>query len=211
MEKMFQKSLWQSVVVVVMFLIAGTVSGQESPKIGIRGGAGTDVNLGVAYGIGVNYLISFPKNSLELGVQFFGGSYKETSDNGYDKSDNAYNKYKEKTDLTVIGVMANYLIGYKPREPSFFFVTGIGLASIDIEWEEKSDTDDTLGELMPGGGSKQSEGGSAVGTVLDLGIGRSFSKGFDIRAEVPIIVTSSAPGEASSVIPTFIVTLGYRF
>jgi len=201
---MMQKSLWYPVAIVVMFLIAGTASGQTTPKIGIRGGIGTDINLDLAYGLGGNFLIDLPKNSLELGVLFFGGSFEEKTDEGI-------HTYEEKTDLIVFGLVANYLIGYTPRQPGFFFVTGIGLASVNVEWEERSTTDVSLGTPLPGGGSMQSEDGTAGGTIFNLGIGRSFSGGLDIRAELPIIVLFSPPGEASSVLPTLIATLGYRF
>ncbi len=56
--------------------------GQTIPQIGIRGGIGTDINLGLAYGFGGNFLIDIPKNTLELGVMLFGGSFKESSSEG---------------------------------------------------------------------------------------------------------------------------------
>ncbi len=201
---MIQKSVWYPLTVVVLFLIAGSAIGQTSPKIGIRGGIGTDVTLGLAYGLGGNFLIDFQQNSLELGVVLFGGSFEEETDEGI-------HTYKEKTDIFVISLMANYLFGYTPRQPGLFFVTGIGLASVNVEWEERSSTDESLGPLLPGGGSMQSEDGSTGGTIFNLGIGKTFSNGWDFRAELPVIVTFSPPGEASSVIPTFIATLGYRF
>jgi hypothetical protein len=185
-------------------LAAASAQAQTGPKVGLRAGVGTDVNLGVAYGVGANYLLSLPQNSLELGVILFGGSFDETTDEGM-------HTYEETTDLIVFGLMANYLIGYTPNQPSTFFMVGFGLASINIEWEERSDTDVSLGPLLPGGGSMQSEEGSAGGTVLNLGFGHSFTGGFDVRAEFPVIVRFSAPGEASSVIPTLIVTAGLRF
>jgi len=137
-------------------------------------------------------------------VLFFGGSFEEKTDEGI-------HTYEEKTDLIVFGLVANYLIGYTARQPGLFFVTGIGLASINVEWEERSATDESLGTPLPGGGSMQSEDGTAGGTVFNLGIGGSFSSGLDIRAELPIIVIFAPPGEASSVVPTLIATLGYRF
>ena len=82
---------------------------------------------------------------------------------------------------------------------------------INVEWEESSDSDTSLGTPLPGGGSMQSADGTVGGSVLNVGIGNSFSKAFDIRFEVPVIVTFSETGEASTVIPTFIATLGYRF
>ena len=187
-------------------LVLGTAAthAQTSPKIGLRAGIGTDVNLGLAYGVGGNYLLTYPNNSLELGILLFGGSFEETSDE-------SIHTYEETTDLFVFGVMANYLIGYQTEQPATFFVAGVGLASISAEWEERSSTDVSLGTPLAGGGSMQTAEGSAAGIVFNLGVGRSFKGGLDIRLEIPVILSFSAPGEASSVIPTVIGTVGYRF
>jgi hypothetical protein len=193
-------------LMILGILVLGTAatSAQTSPKIGLRGGIGTDVNGGLAYGGGGNFLLTYPNNSLELGIILFGGSFEETTEE-------AINTYDETTDIMVFGVMANYLIGYQPNQPGTFFVAGIGLASVSVEWEERSDTDVSLGTPLSNGGSMQSEDGSAAGTVFNLGVGRSFKGGLDIRLEVPTIFVFSAPGEASSVIPTAIATVGFRF
>jgi len=198
------KSLCSPIIIIIMLLVTGNAVGQDSPKIGIRAGVGTDISFGLAYGAGVNYLIQFQQNSLELGVVFFGGSFEESTDEGI-------HTYTENTDLIAFGVEANYLFGYTPGESGIFFVAGTGLASINVEWEEKSDTDESLGTPLPGGGSMQSEDGTAGGLIFNLGFGGSFSNGFDIRAEIPVILTFAAPGESSSVIPLLTVTLGYRF
>lgn len=181
-----------------------TAQAQTDPRVGLRAGVGTDIQLGIAYGAGVNYLVDLSKNKLELGIVLFGGSFDESSDE-------AMHTYDETTDVVVFGLLANYLFGYTPNQPGSFFVAGFGLASISIEWEERSSTDESLGTPLAGGGSMQSEDASAGGAVFNLGYGRSFANGFDIRAEVPVIVSFSAPGKASSVIPTFIVTAGLRF
>ncbi len=199
-----QKSLWCTITVMMILLITTTVIGQTTPKIGIRGGVGTDINLGLAYGLGGNYLMIYPNNCLELGVLIFGGSFEEKSDEGF-------HTYEEKTSITLFGFMANYLIGYAPLQRGRFFIAGVGLANINVEWEEKSETDESLGTFLPGGGSMQSEEGSTGGMVFNLGIGNGFSSGWDIRVELPVIMTFSAPGEAAGVVPTLIVTLGYRF
>ena len=196
--------LFYPAIIILTLFVASTSNGQTTPRIGIRGGLGTDVDLGIAYGVGANYVIVLPQNSLELGVVVFGGSYKVDSDEGI-------STYHDKTDVLVFGMLANYLIGYTPGESDLYFVTGVGLAVVNINWEESSATDITLGERLPGGGSKQSISGSAGGTVLNLGIGGSFRGGFDIRVEIPVIVTFSPPGGASSVIPALIATVGYRF
>jgi hypothetical protein len=205
MEKQtMQKLLFYPAIILVTLFIACTSSGQANPRIGIRGGLGTDINLGIAYGAGVNFIIGLPQNSLELGVVAFGGSFKEDSEEGRFT-------YHEKTDIFVFGMLANYLIGYTPGEPGLFFVTGIGLAVVNMSWEESSPTDVSLGPLLPGGGSMQSKDGTASGTVFNLGIGGSFAGGFDIRLEIPVILTFAPPGGAASVIPSLMATVGYRF
>jgi hypothetical protein len=198
------RSIYRVVLITSWFIISGAVSGQDSPSIGIRAGVGTDINLGLAYGVGVNYLIDLQQNSLELGVVFYGGSFEESTDEGI-------HTYDETTDVIVFGAEANYLFGYSPGESGIFFLAGTGLAYINAEWEEKSDTDESLGTPLPGGGSMQSAEGSTGGWLFNLGVGGSFKGGLDIRAEIPMVVTFDAPGGSSSVIPLFTITLGYRF
>jgi len=197
------KTFTSFIIIGILVLTTSGIQAQTNPKIGLRAGVGTDVNLGLAYGVGGNYLLALSNNSVELGILLFGGSFDETTDE-------AIHTYEETTDLFVFGAMANYLIGYDYEQPGTFFITGIGLATISVEWEEKSETDESLGTLLPGGGSMQSADGSAAGTIFNLGVGRSFNGGLDIRLELPVILSFSAPGEASSVIPTVIFTLGYR-
>ncbi len=171
--------------------------------IGIRGGLGTDIEGGLALGAGVNYLVAAGKGSAELGVLLFGGSFEETTEE--------FHTYEETTDLFVFGLLATYLHNHEPNRTAPYVLAGFGLGAINVEWEERSDTDSSLGTPLPGGGSKQAEDGSAGGTVFTVGGGMAFESGVDVRAELPIIVTFSAPGEASSVIPTFIATVGFRF
>jgi hypothetical protein len=198
------KSTTYLLLLAILLIGVSATIGQTGPRVGLRAGVGTDIDLGLAYGAGGNYLLTFPKNSLELGILLFGGSFEETSDEGI-------HTYEETTDIFVFGAVANYLIGYQPDMTGTFFVVGTGLASVSVDWEERSDTDVSLGTPLPGGGSMQSADGSSAGSVFNLGIGQAFAGGFDIRFEVPVILTFSAPGEASSVVPTFIFTAGYRF
>ena len=192
-------------VVVLVSMIAGNINAESvSPKIGIRGGAGTDVNGGLAYGAGINYMLSYSSGGLEIGIMLFGGNFEESTTEGI-------HTYDETTDLFIFSLMANYLIGYQSETPSTFFVLGIGLASINVEWKEESKTDSSLGTPLPGGGSMQDADGSTSGTVFNIGVGKSFSGNFDFRVEIPTIVTFSSVGESSSVIPTFILTAGIRF
>lgn len=194
------------VLLVLAMLAAADSYAQPAYKggFGIRGGVGADLNFDPAFGAGGSYLVPVQQNYLELGAVLFGGSYNETSDNGF-------NEYEENTDVFVFGAMANFLFGYEPYKSKTYFVAGMGLASISMSWEERSATDISLGTPLPGGGSMQSEDGGGGGTVFNLGVGHSFASGVDIRGELPVIVAFSAPGEATSVIPILMVTLGYRF
>ena len=163
----------------------------ESGSIGIRAGIGTDINLGLAYGGALNYLMNLNQNAVEIGLVVFGGSSEETTED--------YNTYTEKTDVLVYGVLANYLFGYELKKSCFFGLVGFGFSAISVEWEESSPDDESLGTPLPGGGSKQSEDATAAGSVFNLGFGIGFDGGFDIRAEAPIIFIFDAPGDASSI------------
>lgn len=173
----------------------------QQGSFGIRAGIGTDINLGIAYGGGINYLINL--NTIELGIVVFGGHFEETTVD--------FNTYNEKTDILVFGVLSNYLFGYRHKKSGPFGVVGLGFAAISVEWEESSPNDVSLGTPLPGGGSKQSEDATAAGSVINLGFGMAFNGGFDLRAEVPVIFIFGAPGEAAAIIPTFLITAGYRF
>lgn len=191
-------------LVSIFFVSPLTVISSELPRIGVRGGLGTDINLGLAFGGGANYMLDIGENPLELGVLIFYSHATETSNNGY-------NDYHETTNIMVFGMMANYLIGYKVGVPGSFFVLGFGLGAMNVYWEEWSPTDVSLGELLPEGGSRQDAEGTAGGSVFNLGAGIAFSNGADIRFEIPVILVFGEYGEASSVVPTFTLTAGMRF
>ena len=188
----------------IVFVSPLTVFSSELPKIGVRGGLGTDINLGLAFGGGVNYMLDVVESPLELGVLVFYSHSTETSNNGY-------NDYHETTDLMVFGMMANYLMGYKRGAPGGFFLAGFGLGAMNVYWEEWSPTDESLGELLPEGGSRQEDEGTAGGVVFSLGGGMAFSNGADIRLEIPVILVFGEYGEASTVVPTVTLTAGMRF
>jgi len=170
----------------------------SSRKLGFRGGIGTDISGGIAYGGGVNYLIT---NSFEFGLVGFGGTYVEEIHKTH--------TYTETTKLLVVGFLANYFANYDPEKVAPFFIAGFGLASISGTWEERSKTDTSLGTPLAGGGSKQERTFGIAGPLLNIGLGLSFGHGIDIRFEVPVIYGTIAG--SSYVIPTFILTLGYRF
>lgn len=169
---------------------------------GARAGIGTDITFGgVAFGIGVNHLIF---DEAEVGINLYYGSFEET----YDES---VNTYVETTEVTAFLALLNYLYGYEYGEASPFFVGGIGLGYLGVYWEERSDTDSSLGTPLAGGGSKQEFEGGVGGFVVNLGGGYAFAGGLDLRLEVPIMLTLGDTGGASGVLPLFAITGGYRF
>ena len=176
---------------------------KTNSSIGIRAGIGTDINLGLAYGGGINYLLDLNDNAVEIGIVIFGGHSEETTVE--------FNTYNEKTDVLVFGVLSNYLFGYKLKKPGLFGVIGLGFAAISVEWEESSPNDISLGTPLPGGGSKQSVDATGAGSVFNLGFGIAFKGSFDVRVEVPVIFIFDAPGDAAAIVPTFMLTAGYHF
>jgi hypothetical protein len=192
--------------IIFLFLCPILAFSSEIPKIGVRGGLGTDINLGLAFGVGGNYLLDMGGSPLELGALLYYSHSTETSNNGY-------NDYHETTDITVFGMLANYLMGYELGTPGIFLLAGFGLGAISVYWEEWSPTDGSLGESLPDypDGSRMEDDGVAAGSVFNLGGGMAFSNGADIRFEIPVILVFGEYGEASTVVPTFTITAGMRF
>jgi hypothetical protein len=186
----------------VLFICPIVTFSSEIPKIGVRGGL--DINLGLAFGVGGNYLLDMGESPLELGAVIYYSHSTETSNNGF-------NDYHETTDVTVFGMLANYLMGYELGKPGMFLLAGFGLGMMNVYWEEWSPTDESLGELLPDGGSRMEDDGVAAGSVFNLGGGMAFSNGADLRFEIPVILVFGEYGEASSVVPTFTITAGMRF
>jgi hypothetical protein len=193
-----------SLLVCLCIIAGGDAYGQPLQGVGVRAGIGTDIHLGIAYGAEVNYTKEINFNALELGLAFFGGSFDEETDEGI-------HTYNEETTIFVVAALANYLFMYSLEKPGPYFVAGVGVGAISVEWEERSSTDTSLGPLLPGGGSMQSEEGSSAGTIVNFGIGHRFSENLDVRGQVPTLFIPSAPGDATSVVPTFTLTVGYRF
>jgi hypothetical protein len=170
--------------------------------LGFRGGAGTDITFGgLAFGGGISKLFL---SNIEGGLVFYYGSFTEQSSNGV-------NSYTDVTKIVAFGAFANYLWGYSRDRGGFYLVGGVGLAYLGINWEESSPTDTSLGTLLPGGGSKTTFDGSTGGTLVNLGVGYALAGGLDARFEVPIVIAFGGTGGASSIIPLFALTVGYRF
>lgn len=193
----------RSLCAAALLLVAvSAAAGPLGDGIGVRAGIGTDITFGgVAFGGGVNSLF---RQRLEIGLVGYYGKFEETSDEGV-------NTYEETTEVTAFAALVNYLYGYERDRKGWMFIGGVGLAYLGVYWEERSDTDVTLGTPLPGGGSMQDFEGSVGGLLFNLGAGYSFGNGFDARLEVPVVIAFGDTGGASGVIPLFTLTGGYRF
>ncbi len=169
--------------------------------LGLRAGIGADITFaGVAFGGGINHLI---RDDAEAGLVAYYGRFEETTDNGF-------NEYEETTEVTAVAVLVNYLYGYEAEASAWYLVGGFGLAYIGVYWEETSDTDTSLGELLPDGGSRDTFEGGVGGALFNVGAGYAFANGFDVRFEVPVLLAFGETGGASGVVPLFTLTAGYR-
>ncbi len=156
-------------LVFIVFVCPLTTFSSDLPRIGVRGGLGTDIDLGLAFGGGVNYMLDIPNNPVELGVLAFYSSSSETEEE-------YGNEYTTDTDVFVFAMMANYLFGYKRGVPGMFLLAGFGLGMASVGWEESSPDDISLGTPLPGGGSMHDGGGTGAGSIFSLGGGMAFSK-----------------------------------
>lgn len=203
-------SLQVITLICVLALTTAAFAQDDTPKTeptgtaSLRAGIGTDIEGGIAFGGQIGYVLFQQLHAWELGLGVFAGSYDETSDNGF-------NTYNETTDLLVIGVLGNYLFRYSMDAPGPYFLLGAGVGVVSVSWEESSTTDTSLGTPLPGGGSMQSEDGSAGGVLLNLGIGHRFTRQFDLRASVPTFFIGGSDERDGKVIPTFTITAGLNF
>ena len=192
-------------VLLICFLFPLTFLWAEDMSLGVHAGLGTDLNLGLGIGAKVSIIPSMYRgHPLELGAELFYSHSVEVSDNGF-------NEYEETTNLVVFALMGNWLINYVPEQIGFYYIVGIGVAGISVDWRETSETDSSLGEPYGTSGSQQSAEGVTGGTILNLGAAYNLGDGFEIRLELPFLVIFTAPGQASAVAPALTLMGGYRF
>jgi len=106
-----------------------------------------------------------------------------------------------------------FLMSYSTRPIHIFgllgllsFVVGMGVGAVSVEWEERSDTDTSLGTPLPGGGSMQSEEGTVGGLIINFGLGHRFNEVFDLRFQIPTFFIGGGEYRDGAVIPTFTIT-----
>jgi hypothetical protein len=195
-------------LLVLLLLLSVAVSPAQAEgfagAVGMRAGLGTDITGGVAYGVQLDYTLDKREDAFEFGLALFGGEFTEDSDSGY-------HSYHEETTVVVFGAIANYLFRYSSPSGGPYFMLGGGVGAFSVEWTESSDTDSSLGPPLPGGGSSQSEEGTAGGVLLNFGIGTRFNDKWDLRAAIPTFFISGGDERGSAVVPTLTVTAGVKF
>ena len=167
-------------------VFSSSLGAQSTGRAGVRFGAGADPSGGVAFGGQVDYTLLQGVNAFEVGLGAFGGKFEEDNNNGF-------NDYHEETNLIVIAALANYLFRHGSETGGPYFVTGVGVGGVTVEWREESPTDTSLGSSLPGGsGSFQEEDGTVAGFILNAGIGHRFNEQVDIRAQVPTFLVAAS-------------------
>ena len=196
---------------VALLLIVPTLSQAQSGRsgIGIRASIGTDIELGLGFGAGVNYMWSpsFSGPRFEFGGDFFYHHSKVTED----EVRGTFTEHDvEETQLLLFTVRANGIFNYVPQKGSVFFIAGVGFVVASIEWEE----DETYTSSQPGVSQSPNLNeveGTSAGNVVNLGIGYVFKGGIELRLETPMLFFYSVPGSAASFVPTATFSIGYRF
>lgn len=155
-----------------------------------RVSVGLDVmDLGLAAGLGGGYRFPVAAGNMEVLADVYYSPYWETYTEGA-------NTFDYKSHLIILGVRADWLFNYAPDKRGLYQVVGVGLFAGSFSWTNYNRTTD------------YTEGNSyfASGTVINLGLGWAFSRRFEARLEVPVLVFFGQYGQAAAVaIP---ITLG---
>lgn len=158
-----------------------------------RVNVGLDViDIGLAAGIGAAYRFPGPGGIGEVSADIYYSPYWETYTEGANTFD-----YSET--LVIVAVRANWLFNYEAGGIGWYQVAGTGVFMGSYSWENYNRTLDIT------------EGNSyfASGTVLNLGLGYVFSRTWEARLEIPILVFLGEYGEAAAIaIP---ITAGVLF
>lgn len=183
-----------AVVILAFAAVRAPVGAQESDEgFLVRFNVGLDViDIGLAAGIGAAYRFPGPGGIGEVSADIYYGPYWETYTEGANTFD-----YSET--LIIIAVRANWLFNYEADVPGWYQVAGTGVFAGSYSWENYNRTTD------------YTEGNSyfASGTVINLGLGYVFSRTWEARLEIPVLVFFGEYGEAAAIaIP---ITAGVLF
>jgi len=188
------------VIIILASVMVGphNVAAKDYSGFGLHGGLGTDVNLGLGFGLGLSYVIMGPV-SVEVGPDFFFHNYQESGTTDTDWL------YEEGTSLQILALRVNSLYNYDPNQAGTYFVLGSGFVSATVEYDYRERFD--ASSIWIDGGTS----GDAGGIVFNFGLGWTFIGGFDLRLEVPVLIFFSQVGNASTIAPTITAVAGIRF
>lgn len=180
---------------IIVIICTGPIF-SEMLGIGVHAGIGTDITFGIAAGGGISYLITKINDiDLEGSVDFF---YSHSVDN-YTEGIYDY-EYIETTDTAILAVLANALFYYNPYAMNLYFLTGLGVAGVGVDWEICSDDDETAND------SRDYQTG---GMLINLGVGLTLGGGFDIRLQTPVFIVFAQ--DETRFAPLFVIVAGVRF
>lgn len=186
------------IIIIAVFLFAVPCFSKELTGFGLNANVGTDTSLGLVAAAGASYLtVNDPEVSVEIGFNVYFSSFKE-SFAGEPPDDN---KIYYNSEATIIyAIFANALFNYTPSKEGVYTVAGAGVGGVNLSWE-KSSVDDPLYN-----DHGDDTGGSAI---INLGVGGTFGNGFELRAQIPILITFMGFG-GMKVSPALTVGAGLR-
>ena len=163
----------------------------SNPRFGIRGGVGVDVTFVPAFGGELGLAFDFEDDTwLEISIGYF---------RSYDKWEGE--SYTEETTTNIFLLRGNRLFNYNPGEPGFFYFFGTGAGAVNVYWKETSPIYTSYLDEAEGTGG---------GLIFSLGGGQSFSGGFELRLDLPILIVFG--GYYGTIIaPMLGLTAGMRF
>jgi hypothetical protein len=174
-------------------------SAQEGGALSARAGLGTDINLGIAVGGGLGYLMEFPGlPPVDFGFDFY---YYHGVDSSQETVGAFLRHYNDTSTLMVYAVGANLLHGYRPGEAGFYFITGLGAGAVSVDWIHESPDDPTYND---------SGDYIAAGLLVNLGAAYAFGTGLELRLAVPVLVFNG-PLDTVAFAPMLNIAAALRF
>ena len=159
----------------VSLLLQNALAAQATSSKNIRAAIGTDINLGLGYGVNFRFQRYSGGNTFEFGPDIYFANSTDTYDEGL-------HTYTDKSSLAIFGVRFNTLFDYVPGKTGSFFIVGAGAAAISGEWSTDSATD-----------SSAIDSGDIEGfaSLINFGYGNALNKQADFRIEFPILIFSA--------------------
>jgi hypothetical protein len=176
----------------------------EGGTFSVRGGVGTDINLGLGFGAGAAYVWNAfgGGTTFELGADVY---YHHLTDSYTDQRGSVTVKGEDKTTLIVFGVRANALFNYGPSRRRVYFIAGFGFVVASLRWEE---TENAPNWTAP---YRDEVKGTTAGSIVNIGIGIPLLTNLDIRVETPLLILYSSAGKSAAFVPTATIGMTFRF